>query len=140
VFLAALGVTEKAMPDDWMHREPWTMHLDRIYLAKTSNQVCNGDHVFALGAGRHGQVMMLCVVTDSGSGAKPVPHPEDPKRWPYSFAIEPLACVGSRAESVTGATTPRGTANRVRDADIIERLYANVESRGEAPPSRVDAS
>jgi len=127
VFTAGVGVVGAPVGDDWSAAEQ-----DRLYLSQRSTQLSRGDHVFALGAGRHSVVLGLFEVISAGTVRRP--HPRDPERWPFAFDVRAIASVPPvDARGVDGVTAPRGSANVVRSPEVRAALYAAIDGHAVDP-------
>jgi hypothetical protein len=119
VFTCGIGTYPKPIADSWVISD----ELDRIWLAKRPRKLCNGDHVFAIAAGRGSRVVGLFEVTDNNP-VHGVPQPWEPGRWQWSVAAKPLTSVApTSARSVAGITAPRGFAQRIADPETRAALY-----------------
>jgi hypothetical protein len=61
VFTAGVGVADGPVSDNWSANDQ-----QHLWFAKPLKQVCRGDHIFALGAGRGSVVLGLFEVTSGG--------------------------------------------------------------------------
>jgi len=120
VFTAGVGLADRPVGDDW--------DADRqqhLWFAKPPKQVCSGDHIFALGAGRESAVLGLFEVTSGGP--ERLENPWDSERWPWAISVRPLAAVDPpSATPAPGVRAPRATAARVKDQGLQRALYAAV--------------
>lgn len=109
------------MNDDWSAFEQ-----DHLWFAKPPKQVCRGDHIFALGAGRGSVVLGLFEVTSGGP--ERLTNPWDPQRWPWAIGVRAIAGVlPPDAVTVEGVRAPRATATRIHDEGYREALYEALE-------------
>lgn len=120
VFTAGVGTSDEPVADDWS-----AFNQEYLWFRSPPRRLENGDHVFALGAGRHSAVLGLYEVTRSAPLREPEKNKSgDPERWPWNVGARALATVPPvLAISVEGVRTPRGTANRVWGIDQIKGLY-----------------
>lgn len=128
VFKHAIGETEAPVPESWSVGDD-----KRLYFTGQPRQIASGDHVFVLGVGWDRAVLGLFETTD---GPERHPHPDQPRRWPWSIAAVPLAAViPSEAHAVPDVSTPRGgTPVRIKDPVQRAGLYAAI-SDGELTKS-----
>lgn len=122
VFIAAVGVAGEPVGDDWD-----AGNQARLWFSTISRQLSTGDHVFVLGAGRGSAVFGLFESLSAGT-TRDVPHPANPKRWPWSIQARPLASVPPlEAGRVNSLVAPRGAPQWVRDANARRALYGAVD-------------
>jgi hypothetical protein len=139
VFTAAVGVAGDPVNDDWRANEFAATH-GHIWFAEPSRQLSAGDHLFAIGVGRHRAVLGLFEVRSAGDLLEPA-NPWDQERWPYAVAVRALAGAPPRdAVSVETITTPRSTANRVTDEASQRALYAAMSGRAYDAVAVVEAN
>lgn len=120
VFTAGVGLGGDPVGDDWS-----AFDFDHLWFAKPPKQVCRGDHIFALGAGRGSVVLGLFEVTSGGP--ERLANPWDPERWPWAISVRPLAGIApNQAVSVEGVRAPRATAARVFDDAARRGLYEAI--------------
>ena len=127
VFTAGVGDSNNPVPDDWS-----AFDQEYLWFRSPPRRFSNGDHVFALGAGRHSAVLGLYEVTWSAPLKEPQNNKSgDPDRWPWSIGTRALATVPPPlAIRVEGVLTPRGTADQVWDKRQIRELYAALDPPG----------
>ena len=132
VFTAGVALGHDPVGDDWDAYD-----FEHLWFAKPPKQVCRGDHIFALGAGRGSTVLGLFEVTSGGP--ERIPNPWDPERWPWAIAaVRPLAGVPPAiASSVPGVVAPRATAARVHGRQEREGLCRAVDAGSTEPQQRV---
>jgi hypothetical protein len=139
VFTAAVGVAGDPVDDDWRANEFAETH-GHIWFAEPSRQLSAGDHLFAIGVGRHRAVLGLFEVLSAGDLLEPA-NPWHQERWPYAVAVRALAgAPPADAVSVETITTPRSTANRVTDEASQRALYAAMSGRAYDVVAVVDAN
>lgn len=132
VFTAAVGVAGNPVGDEWRADEHAEEH-GHIWFSGVSRQLGSGDHLFAIGVNRGRAVLGLFEVQSAGDLTQPR-NPWQPDRWPYAVAVRALASVPpAEATSVPDVTTPRQTANQIREPAQQAALYAAVAGRGAAP-------
>jgi hypothetical protein len=118
VFTAGVGLGHDPVGDDWD-----AFDSEHLWFAKPPHQVCRGDHIFALGAGRRSAVLGLFEVTSGGPIR--LDNPWDPERWPWAISVRPVAAVPPPvAKRVDGVVAPRATAARVWEEADQAALYA----------------
>jgi hypothetical protein len=121
IFTASVGLGHDPVDDDWE-----ALESEYLWFSQPPRQVCRGDHIFILGAGRRSAVLGLAEVLSGGP--EEIPNPWDPDRWPWALHVRPLASVPPRlAESVPSVTAPRATAARIWDPSVQRALYSALE-------------
>jgi hypothetical protein len=121
VFTAGVGTSDDPVPEDWC-----AFNQDYLWFANPPRCLRNGDHVFALGAGRRSAVLGLCEVTRSTPQRQTQPQNKsgDPERWRWSIGAKALKTVPPPlARRVEGVRTPRETANQITGTRHIRELY-----------------
>ena len=127
VFIAGVGDVDHPVPNEWS-----ACNQDQLWFRNRPRRFNDGDHVFALGAGRRSAVLGLFEVTRSCPRIEPQKNESgDAERWPWSIGARALATVPTwLAKPVDGVRTPRGTANLISDKRKITKLYEALDPPG----------